>query len=275
MQGTVFTLDLEDRRSDPRAEARFVATTYAVLDFLSARGVIGTVFVVGSLAEQYPDLVRDVAARGHEVALHCQEHVALSELGERGTVEDLRRGKGVVEDITGAAVSGYRAPYFSLVPGTPWAPDVIRAAGFTYSSSVMPSRNPIAGYPGAPQQPFQWANGLVELPCPVAGIGPARLPYLGGAYLRILPAWLLRVLARTADPKALRWVYSHPYDFDPGEPFHVMPGTTALQSRLLWYNRRRMFDRVAQVLDGSGALLPLAVPLVGDPSVRVFSPTPA
>lgn len=246
--GVVFTLDLEDRRSDPAAEPRFLDATEQVLAFLVDRGVRGTFFVVGSLALDHPDIVRAVAQAGHEVGLHGLDHVQLAESGSAGLAAGLAKGKAVLEDLTQTPCLGFRAPYFSLVPDTPWAPDVIQEAGFQYSSSVMPAANPVAGYPGAPRIPFRWSNGLLELPCPVAKVGPVTVPYMGGAYMRLLPGTMVRTLARRAGSEDLRWIYSHPYDFDPGEPFHVMPGTKRWESRLLWYNRRRMFDRVDTLL---------------------------
>jgi polysaccharide deacetylase family protein (PEP-CTERM system associated) len=254
--GVVFTLDLEDRRSDLSAPPRFLRATEEVLAFLESRAVRGTFFVVGSLAQAHPSIVRAVAAAGHEVGLHGLEHDMLGQTGRQALPTALRTGKAVLEEITGQACRGFRAPYFSLVPDTPWAPDAILEAGFAYSSSVMPAPNPIAGYPGAPTEPFRWSNGLIELPCPVGRVGPATLPYMGGAYMRLLPGALVRRIAAREDRGGLRWIYSHPYDFDPSEPFHVMPGTTHWQSRLLWLNRRRMFDRVQTLLgDQPGAPL--------------------
>lgn len=272
--GVVFTLDLEDRRSDLSAPPRFLQATEQVLAFLNARGVHGTFFVVGSLAREHPDIVRAVAAAGHEVGLHGLEHDMLAETGWQQLPRALRTGKAVLEEITQRECHGFRAPYFSLVRSTPWAPDAIQEAGFAYSSSVMPAANPIAGYPGAPTAPFRWDNGLLELPCPVARVGPATLPYMGGAYMRLLPGALVRKIAAREDGGELRWIYSHPYDFDPGEPFHVMPGTTRWQSRLLWLNRRRMFDRV-QILLGEQPGTPLVSfldSLAAGPDLPIFRP---
>ena len=96
--------------------------------------------------------------------------------------------------------------------------------GFTYSSSVLPARNPLFGDPSLPATPFRWPNGLVELPCPVVRVGGVGLPYLGGVYLRALPepASSRRPAAASGTGQVL-WIYCHPYDFDPGEPFWVVP----------------------------------------------------
>src|SRR4051794_3053912 len=134
-----FTLDLEDHRPDEQAELRYPTVTRSVLEFLDRRGIIGTFFVVGIVAEAEPDLVRDVAAAGHEVALHGWEHIPLVDLDPERLRRDLTRGKELLEDLSGGPVVGYRAPTFSLVPSTTWATDVLHEAGFTYSSSVLPT----------------------------------------------------------------------------------------------------------------------------------------
>jgi polysaccharide deacetylase family protein (PEP-CTERM system associated) len=252
-----FTLDLEDHRPSEDYEERYPALTRSVLDFLAARDVRGTFFVVGETAERHPELVREVAARGHEVGLHGWRHVALTERGPDGLRTDVERGKALLEDLIGRAVLGFRAPIFSLVPASRWATDVLAGAGFAYSSSVLPVKSPLFGDPSLPARPFRWPNGLLELPCPVARLGPLGIPYLGGVYLRALPAVVSRAARRSFGARQLEWIYCHPYDFDAGEPFWVVPEAGRLGSRLLWYNRRGMFAKVEAAL-GDRAGPPLA-----------------
>jgi peptidoglycan-N-acetylglucosamine deacetylase len=245
-----FTLDLEDHRPSHAHEVRYPRVTREVLDFLDAREVRGTFFVVGEVADAQPDLVREVAARGHEVGLHGWRHVPLTDLDEAQLRRDVARGKSLLEELAGRPVVGFRAPIFSLVPGSRWALDVLGEAGFTYSSSVLPARNPLFGDPSLPATPFRWPNGLVELPCPVVRVGSVGLPYLGGVYLRALPESSSRAARRVAGSGRVLWTYCHPYDFDPGEPFWVVPEAGPVGSRLLWYNRRRTYARIEAALRG-------------------------
>jgi polysaccharide deacetylase family protein (PEP-CTERM system associated) len=245
-----FTLDLEDHRPSAAAEERYPALTRRVLDFLDARAVRGTFFVVGEVAERHPELVAEVAARGHEVGLHGWRHVPLTELAPGELRADLDRGKALLEDLTGRSVLGFRAPTFSIVPASRWATDVLVEAGFTYSSSVLPARSPLFGDATLPTGPFCWPSGLIELPCPVARLGGLGLPYLGGVYLRALPTSASRAARQIFGGAQLSWIYCHPYDFDPGEKFWVVPDAGPLGSRLLWYNRRRMFAKVDALLRG-------------------------
>src|SRR5204862_2870610 len=178
-----FTLDLEDHRQSDADEIRYPAVTRSVLDFLDARGVRGTFFVVGETAEAEPELVREVAARGHEIALHGWRHVPLTELDAPGFRADVIRGKALLEELAGRPVVGFRAPIFSMVPESRWTTEVLADVGFTYSSSVLPAKNPLFGDPSLPITPFRWPSGVVELPCPVVRVGPIGLPYLGGVHL--------------------------------------------------------------------------------------------
>ena len=245
-----FTLDLEDHRPSPDADERYPALTRQVLDFLDVRAVRGTFFVVGESAEAHPELVGEIAARGHEIALHGWRHTPLTELTPDTFRADVTRGRALLEDLSGTPVRGFRAPTFSLVPESRWAVDELLEAGFTYSSSVLPARSPLFGDPSVAATPFRWPNGLVELPCPVVRAGGLGLPYLGGVYLRAIPGGASALARRTAGRAQLLWIYCHPYDFDPDEEFWVVPDAGRLGSRLLWYNRRRTFAKIEAMLRG-------------------------
>jgi polysaccharide deacetylase family protein (PEP-CTERM system associated) len=245
-----FTLDLEDHRPSSDAEERYPTITRGVLEFLDARDARGTFFVVGEMAEAHPELVEEIASRGHEIGLHGWRHQPLTELSPDELRTDVARGKALLEDLAGRPVLGFRAPTFSLVPDSRWAVDVLHDAGFTYSSSVLPARSPLFGDPGLPAAPFRWPNGLVELPCPVVRTRGLGLPYLGGVYLRAIPGPASAVARRGVGRDQLLWIYCHPYDFDPDEEFWVVPEAGRLGSRLLWYNRRRTFAKIEAMLRG-------------------------
>ncbi|MDQ1429451.1 MAG: peptidoglycan-N-acetylglucosamine deacetylase [Actinomycetota bacterium] len=269
-----FTLDLEDHRPSDAAEDRAPMLTREVLGFLDARDVRGTFFVVGETAVAHPDLVTEVAARGHEVALHGWSHTPLTELDAATLRADLRRGKALLEDLTSAPVHGFRAPIFSLVASSRWATDVMAEVGFTYSSSVLPARSPLYGDPTLPTSPFRWPNGLLELPCPVVRAAGLGLPYLGGVYLRAIPTSASHVARARFGRDSVQWIYCHPYDFDPDEPFWVVPEAGPLGSRLLWYNRRRTFAKVDALLRGRAGL-PLAERLEEAAAIADRDPLPS
>ncbi len=229
------------------ALARQSATLLEALDAIGARA---TFFVLGITARTYPELVRELVERGHEIASHGFEHRRVYD----GTAEDLRadleRSIELLGEITGMRPRGYRAPAFSINLQTPWAYDVLADLGFAYDSSQYDS-------PRIPQRirpllrsPFaiELASGrtLCELPIAAWRMGSRSLPIGGGAYWRLLPAPLLiHGLASTASvgPAAL---YLHPYECDP-EPLRARlpadaPRKQRLHARLreLQRNPRRM-----------------------------------
>ena len=264
-----FTFDVEPHQPDPRDDRSYPEVTRRVLAWLAARDIRGTVFVVGTAAADHPGLVTESVAHGHEVGLHSWDHTPLTELSPARFRDETRRGKDLLEDLVGEPVIGYRAPTFSLVRETVWATDILADLGFTYSSSVLPARSPLHGFPGLPREPFTWPSGLIELPCPIARLGPLAAPYMGGVYLRVLPWSLVNLTWRVDGGGPAPLTYCHPYDFDTEEPFWVVPGTGRLGSRLLWIGRGTMFDKLARLFaDGAGPplreLLHTAAPVGAD-----------
>ena len=251
-----FTFDLEDHRAPGSTDVRYPRLTRRVLAFLDSLGARGSFFVTGEVAEQTPDLVREIAAAGHELGFHGWYHDPLPTIGPERFREEVKRGKDLLEELGAAPVTGFRAPVFSLVPASHWATDVLTEAGYRYSSSVLPARSPLFGDPSQPTRAYVWPSGLLELPCPVARVGSFGLPYLGGVYLRALPHALSAAAMRVWGTQQTLWVYCHPYDFDPDEPFWVAPEVGRVGSRLLWYNRRRALAKVEALLR-SGAAAPL------------------
>ncbi len=264
-----FTIDVEDHRPGPEAELRFPGVTRDVVGWLGERGIRGTFFVVGQEGERHPDLVADIAAAGHEVALHGHRHVPVGSLSPDELAADVRRGREVLEQAAGQPVVGFRAPQFSLVRDAAWVADVLAEAGCTYSSSVLPNANPLFGFPGAPTGAFRWPSGLVEFPAALLGAGRFRVP-LGGVYFRLLPLAVTTRLLRGGGVGEHPWLYLHPYDFDPGEKFYVIRDANPLFSPLQWVNRRRVRARVAALLQEPGA--PLAERVAEVAGAPVFTP---
>ncbi len=243
-----FTFDLEDHREHREAPARYPAITRELLPWLANLGVRGTVFVVGEVAAAEPELIREVAAQGHELALHSYDHKPLTEITPARFRDDTVRGRALLQDITGQPINGYRAPVFSLTPVSRWAVAILAELGFSYSSSVLAAPHPLYGYPGLPSSPFRWPEGLLELPAPLAALGPWRLPYLGGFYLRYLPLPLIQWLRERAACDELPWTYCHPYDFDIDEAFTPMRDAALWVSLLLWFRRRGTRNKLARLM---------------------------
>lgn len=244
-----FTVDVESE--GPRGDAACLRMTAALMALVEEGGGQGTFFILGEVAHRNPGLVREIAARGHEVASHGLHHHALARSGRDGLADELRRARGLLEDVAGAPVLGFRAPLFSLDAGSAWAAASITQAGFAYSSSVLPAWNPMHGWPAAPRQPFLFPGGLLEIPVPLGRVGPIAMPFLGGMYLRYLPPWRLRQMARQHQAAGALWCYCHPYDIDAGpHPDASEPGRGRIARFFLRRNRGVMAPRLAALMAG-------------------------
>jgi len=200
--------------------SRVVPQAARMLEILEAGGVQATFFVLGWVAERYPALVRQIAARGHEIASHGYRHRLIYNLSPQVFRNYVTRSKKLLEDLAGQPVLGYRATSFSIVKSTFWALEVIKEAGFVYDSSIFPiGRHDLYGLPGSPRFPHLHGNGLVEVPPSTLQWGGVRAPFGGGGYLRLYPygltAWGIRRLNRQGAPAM---VYLHPWELDPGGP---------------------------------------------------------
>jgi polysaccharide deacetylase family protein (PEP-CTERM system associated) len=264
------TVDLEDPSGVYAPDGRYVALTQRLLDLCNATGSRATFFTIGRVAAACPALVREIAARGHEIAYHSHNHVPLTEETPVRFREESRRDKDVLEQLTGKTVTGFRAPRFSLTRQSLWAVDVLGELGFRYSSSVMPTSISLFGIGDAPHVPFRWPNGLIELPLPVADVLVCRVPYLGGIYLYALPALLTQFWAQRSNAQML-WTYTHPYDFDRDEKFGLLPNTPAWVSVVLWVARRMAEGKLRAVLKAMPTGAPLGERIAGLTSLETYS----
>lgn len=169
------TIDVEDwpqstlDRSWPISE-RALHNARRMLALLSEGGVQATFFVQGMVAERFPDLVKEVAAAGHEVATHGHSHALIFRLGRQAFAAELRYSVEMLEDLSGQRVLGHRAPDFSITKDSLWALEEIAALGLRYDSSIFPIYNPRYGIPDAQRFPDFW-NGLMDL-MPESGAQP-------------------------------------------------------------------------------------------------------
>ncbi len=253
MNPITLTIDLEDPTENYAPNGRYVTMARQTLDLCDALRCRATFFTVGRVAIAAPNLVKEIAGHGHEIAYHSHAHVALTEENPVRFRRECRADKFGLEQLAGKPVLGFRAPRFSLMPQTAWALDTLREAGFRYSSSIMPTGLSLYGFPNAPRAPFLWPNGLIELPLPVGELGPLRVPYLGGIYLYALPGFATRWFLGRATPREVLWTYAHPYDFDTQESFAPMPHTPPWISLALWLARRQARPKIERILANGSA----------------------
>lgn len=221
------TVDVEDWLQavvDPRLPLsdRFRVNTRRVLECFARRGVKGTFFVLGLAAEKAPELVREIQSAGHEIQSHGYGHELIHRISPEHFRRDIERGKKLLEDITGAPITGYRAPAFSITLDTLWALDAIYETGFRCDASIFPKRMRRYGIDGAPWYPhrLRTPRGYVldEVPVATWPVAGGRVAVGGGGYFRLFPYFVLQRGVRSAnraDKSAA--IYMHPYEFDPTE----------------------------------------------------------
>jgi len=229
---------MDDRASWASFEPTVERDTERILEQLARHDTHATFFVLGWVARRYPALARRIAGAGHELGSHSDWHYELYKHSPQTFRDDLAASIDAIEQAGGAKVLGFRAPSFSLVPGSEWALDVMLDLGLRYDASVFPARRAHGGYPSG-----RWpgkldtpaGRSILELPMSLYELGPLRLPFSGGGYLRLMPERMLHCAMQQHERRnRSAVVYLHPWDFVPHGPRTPMP----LASRLKCYQRR-------------------------------------
>ena len=254
MTAHALTIDLEDwhqlmhRRltgEESRPTPTVLATTHRLLEMLDEAEVRATFFVVGNVAETYPELVREVVRRGHEVGSHTHSHELIFRMEPSAFKADVERSLVKLQDLTGQPVLGFRAPEFSVGHLRHWCFEILVELGFRYDSSVFPLPRVRYGIPEAPRRPFAIttpSGTIQEYPLATWNLGRFRLPVAGGSYFRLLPDHLVYRALNAIDESGLTAVlYFHPYEFHTG---WLIPSRLAWQRSLRASNLKFTLSRV-------------------------------
>jgi len=225
-----------DRGDWDSLASRVERNTDAVLALFAETGVKATFFTLGWVASRYPGLIRRIVEQGHELASHGWDHQRVFTMDANAFAADLARTRETLEQAGGVAVTGYRAPSFSIDRRTPWAHRVLAEQGYAYSSSVAPVHHDHYGWPEAPRfahRPLADAN-LIEVPVTVANVAGRKLA-TGGGFFRLLPAALTTFAIRqVTDQGHAAIFYFHPWEIDPGQP---RVANASARSKLRHYSR--------------------------------------
>jgi len=235
-----------DRQRWPELPSRVELQTHRLLDLCDQTRTRATFFVLGWVAERQRCLLREIAARGHEIACHGYGHELVYEIGPERFREDVKRARSVIEDAVGAQVEGYRAPSFSITERSLWALEILAEEGFRFDSSIFPVRHHRYGIPDFPREPVRLAlpsgNTIVEFPLTTLAWGPLRFPVAGGGYLRLLPFALLRWgIGRLVAAERPTVLYVHNWEIDPDQPRQEV-------SPLVRWNHYHNLERVEERL---------------------------
>ena len=210
-----------DRNNWDSLEHRVARNMDRLFDIFSDSNVKVTFFILGWVAERYPDIVKKIIENGHELASHGYGHQRVSDLTREQFLEDLILSKKILEDISGCQVKGYRAPSYSIGEKNIWALEVLAETGHIYSSSIYPIQHDHYGYPEAPRFAFRdEKTGLIEIPITTMKLFSRLFPAGGGGFFRFYPypvsRWAIKRVNETDKESTV--FYLHPWEIDPGQP---------------------------------------------------------
>ena len=214
-------------------------STHRLLDLFDEHQVKATHFVLGWVAEKYPELVKEIDRRGHEVASHGFSHQLIYSQTPEVFYEETKRSKDLLENIVGKKVSGYRAASYSITPKSLWALDCLGELGFEYDSSIFPIHHDRYGIPGSPRKPHVLLSPkgfrLVEYPLSTAQFLGQTIPIAGGGYFRLYPYWLSQFFYRRRVKSGEPFVfYIHPWEVDPEQP----------KVKVSWFSKFRHYNNL-------------------------------
>ena len=255
------TVDVEDyyhvsafekqfsRKDWDKLPQRVERNTYRLLDLFDAHGCKGTFFILGAVGERYPQLLKDIHNRGHEVASHGYAHERATTQTREEFKADVERSKKHLEDTIGEQITGYRAPSFSIDESNEWAFEVLTELGFQYSSSTYPVKHDLYGTPHWPRFKYNRPEGIIEIPVPTLKLAGKQIPIGGGGYFRLYPTMVAhklvdKYLAKEQQPYSF---YFHPWEIDPDQPRVT---DAPFKSKFRHYlNISKMESRLATLLD--------------------------
>lgn len=238
-------------------EDRIIPAGRRLLEILCEAGARATFFVLGYVAERHPEIVREIADAGHEIATHGYSHSLIYRQTREVFRREMNRAVGTLEQITGRKVLGHRAPFFSITRDSLWALEVLCELGIRYDSSIFPVMNYRYGIEDAPRWPHSLAAGaqsLMEFPISTWQLIGRNVPVAGGAYFRIYPYAFTRRAFRAINgeghPVAF---YLHPWEIDPEHPRIALPRRIALTH---YFNLQATESRFRRLL-GDFAFAPM------------------
>lgn len=211
-----------DRSEWDNLACRVENNTERLLDLFDQHNVKITFFMLGWVAERYPELIKKIVNKGHELASHGYSHVRVTEQTPQQFREDVIKTKKMLEDISGQEVKGYRAASYSIGASNLWALQELQDAGHVYSSSIYPIKHDLYGMPEAPRFAFypNGDGGLLEIPVTTVELGNKKLPCGGGGYFRFFPyalsRWAMRRVNQHDGQSCI--FYFHPWEIDPAQP---------------------------------------------------------
>ncbi len=231
--------------------SRVYQNTCRLLDLFAEVDVKATFFVLGWVAERFPDLVKEIQDAGHEIGSHSYSHQLIFDMQQEDFRTDLRRSKDILEQITGCEVTTFRAPSFSITNDSKWALDILVQEGFRFDSSIFPTHHDRYGIPDAKKEIHEIttdSGALFEFPMSVSRLmGLVNLPVSGGGYFRLYPYALSKRLLRSINRERPFMFYLHPWEVDPDQP--EITGVPYLARKRHRVNLDKTLDKLKKLLN--------------------------
>ncbi len=274
----VFTIDTEDWYHANYEEGLFknddslISTVEANVDqylaLFDKYNVKATFFVLGCLVDKHSEMIKKIYRNGHEIASHGFGHHLVYKQTPDEFREDVRKSKILLEDVIGEKVIGYRAPSWSITEQSLWALEILEEEGFSYTSSIFPTKNFLYGIPYAPRFKHDCSiYGREDLK--IINLPPTTkktmnfkmgIPFSGGAYFRLLPACMIQNFTKTINRKEKESVifYLHPREIDPKQPrlklhfnealIHYY-GISGCEKKLIYVLKKNQFCTMKELLN--------------------------
>lgn len=200
-------------------ESRVEKDTNKILAILREADVKATFFILGYIAERYPNLISSISKEGHELATHGFGHNLVYRQDESSFKDDLIKSIAILENIIKNKIIGHRAASFSITKDSLWALEILSLNGIRYDCSIFPIRHPRYGIKDAPRFPYKINDSLMEFPPSTISIFGRNIPVAGGAYLRLLPYWFIRyAITKINGIGKPAHIYIHPWELDDSQP---------------------------------------------------------
>jgi len=218
------------------------------LETLKRFDVKATFFVLGGIAKVFPNLIKQIAEDGHEIASHGIGHTQIFKVDKEGFRRDIVESKKLLEDLTSCPVTGYRAPAFSIIPETRWALEVLAEVGFKYDSSVFPIAGRRYGWPGFSkcicEIELPSGSNIIEVPLSTISVLGRSVPVGGGGYMRHFPYGFTRWALRHIQKEKPAIVYLHPYEIDTrSKQFDIVHLSPEDQKKAIKHHKMQLRNR--------------------------------
>ena len=205
-------------------ESRFHLGLEWLLQILDSYQVKATFFILGWIAEKYPQWITEITRKGHEIGVHGWRHRRIDTLTPEEFRSDILRTMELLKTLDGVELLGHRAPSFSITPHIKWAWEIIRECGLTYDASLSSRYFPANGLPWVHHNPgpqklrIQSGEAITLFPQAYLPVMD-HIPFAGGGYFRLYPYWLTRWGIKRWNQRGIPvMVYVHPWEFDPDQP---------------------------------------------------------